>query len=115
MKSKWEDWVTLVLGVWLIISPYVLGFTGVARTDAVIVGVVVVLVSVWALFVPTSQGAEWCDLLLGVGLFVAPWVLDFSPNTAADWNAWIVGALLVVLSGAALPDAARLARGQVIR
>ena len=107
MARKWEDYVNLVLGIWLIVAPFALRFTGTPRNDAIWVGVIVVLVAIWALAMPSSQIAEWSDLLLGIGLFIAPWVLGFSGIPAAAWNAWIVGALIAIFSGVAIPDTAR--------
>ena len=54
MRTLWEEWVTLVLGIWMIISPWVLAYSGNvnARDDAVIVGVIIGAMSIWALAVP---------------------------------------------------------------
>jgi len=50
-QQTWEEWVNLVLGVWLIASPWLLGFSDrpVALGDMVIVGSVIVLLSLWSL------------------------------------------------------------------
>nr|WP_281166742.1 SPW repeat protein [Thermus igniterrae] len=39
----WEEWLNVLLGVWLILSPWLLGFSGVgnAMWNALIVGVLV--------------------------------------------------------------------------
>jgi len=78
MSRKWEDWITLVAGMWLLVAPNALGFSNVARTDAMWVGALILLVGLWALLIPGSRAAEWSALLLGLGLFLAPWVLNFS-------------------------------------
>ena len=48
--AEWEEWVNLVLGLWLIASPWLLGFA--ANMDAmwthVIMGVLIAAVSAWA-------------------------------------------------------------------
>ncbi|YBV95209.1 SPW repeat protein [Phyllobacteriaceae bacterium JZ32] len=50
--AEWEEWANLVLGLWLIISPWVLAFT--ANTSAMwthlIIGVIVAAVSAWAVW-----------------------------------------------------------------
>ncbi|GGJ66785.1 SPW repeat domain-containing protein [Deinococcus aquiradiocola] len=109
MSRKWEDWITLVAGMWLLVAPNALGFGNVARTDAMWVGALILLVGLWALLIPGSRAAEWSALLLGLGLFLAPWVLNFSGQGTPAWNAWVIGALVAVLSGVALPEASRLA------
>lgn len=45
------DWLNAIVGLWLLISPFVLGFSsfvGSAQTDAIIVGIVVIILNVWA-------------------------------------------------------------------
>lgn len=44
------------------------------------------------------------NLLLGAGLFVSPWILKFSNETTASWNAWISGLAIAVLAIAALAN-----------
>jgi hypothetical protein len=41
------------------------------------------------------------NLILGVWLFVTPWIFDFAGG-AAGWNAWIIGALIALIAIAAL-------------
>lgn len=127
---RWQDWVNLVLGVWLFISPWVLNFaagyaTGAApggaaagatapagdalanaSWDAWIFGVVIAVVALSS----TLRVAAWQEwgtlilgLILGVWLFIAPWALAFSGAPAAAWDHWIVGALVFLVSLSALP------------
>ncbi|BCP65887.1 SPW repeat protein [Thermus thermophilus] len=44
---KWQDWANLVLGLWLVLSPWILGFSGTssATWNAVIVGLLVGLLA----------------------------------------------------------------------
>lgn len=50
--AAWEEWVNLVLGAWLLVSPWVLGYsTSAAMTlNAVIAGVLLVVFAAWILF-----------------------------------------------------------------
>jgi hypothetical protein len=45
--------------------------------------------------------------LAGIGLFVMPWLLGFATATAAAWNAWIVGAAVLVVALFALYQVAQ--------
>jgi hypothetical protein len=47
----WEEWTKVVLGVWLLASPWLLGFSHqtVAADNIMIVGLVVVVLSLWSL------------------------------------------------------------------
>ncbi|MBS3647332.1 SPW repeat protein [Pseudaminobacter sp. 19-2017] len=46
-NQLWEEWVTLVLGAWLIVSPWLLGFAGMRALtcNAVLTGAIVVILS----------------------------------------------------------------------
>ena len=46
------DWINTVLGLWLVVSPFILGYsaTTVALWNGIIVGVVVIVLAVWAAF-----------------------------------------------------------------
>jgi hypothetical protein len=51
-----------------------------------------------------SKTAVACDvinLILGVFLFISPWLFAFAPGHES-WNAWVFGAVIAVLSIAAL-------------
>ncbi len=45
--AEWEEWVSLLLGVWMIVAPWVVGFSGVGVAVAafVVLGIVVALAS----------------------------------------------------------------------
>lgn len=50
--AVWEEWISLLLGLWLIVSPWVLGFSpdkGAMWTH-VILGVVAAAISAWSLW-----------------------------------------------------------------
>ena len=57
----WEEWANVVLGVWLVISPWVLGFSGLgaAMWNAVIVGIVVAVLALWTLGTDKDIGGWW--------------------------------------------------------
>jgi len=100
--TRWQDWVSLVLGVLLFISPWVFSTStnGSSSWNAWIVGVIGVILALWALaFLSTATIAEWISLILGVWLFISPWVLGFAALSSAAWTAWIIGILFVVVNG----------------
>jgi hypothetical protein len=97
--TSWQDWSELVLGLWLLVTPWAVGPGGaVPEWNAWILGAAVVIVALWALAAPVQAAAEIVMDVLGVWLFIAPWVLGFSDLAAQAWNAWIVAVLLVVLA-----------------
>jgi xanthine/uracil permease len=101
--NNWQDWVNLILAVWLFISPWVLNFAGQQRPswDAWIVGIIVGVLSIAAL-TQVQDWEEWINLLLGAWLFISPWVLGFSDNHMISSNAWIVGVLIFLVAASEL-------------
>jgi hypothetical protein len=97
--KRWQDWVELLLGVWLIVSPWVVGFADVevARLNALVLGIAIVAYSLIELGVPKAW-EEWVSAAMGLWLVVSPFVLNFSQQAAATWNAIAVGALLLVFA-----------------
>lgn len=100
MKQRWEDWINLVIGVWLFLSPWILGYIATrnaASWNAFIVGGAFVVFTVWALSIP-KPWEEWINALLGLWLVISPWVLGFAGSMTAMWNALICGAIVLVIS-----------------
>ena len=106
MKTRWQDWLNLVLGLWLFFSPWLLQyFTARPYTDQTIAswnsiffGAAVVVFAAWALFVP-KKWAEWTNLILGLWLIASPWVLGFNAYWVAAANMVSVGLVIAVFSG----------------
>ena len=50
--AEWHDWVNGVLGVWLVISPWILGFAalGAALWNHLVVGLLVVALAAWEIW-----------------------------------------------------------------
>jgi hypothetical protein len=93
--------LNILVSIWLIASPFLLAYSGlsaVAMWDAIIVGVIV-LVLAW-IREANPDGAvwpSWVNALLGLWLIVAPFVLGTSGVSAAiTWNDIVVGILFVV-------------------
>lgn len=124
LSNRWQDWATTILAIWLFISPWVLNFGGSGQGGTVgapgapgagaaggaataalgnavwnawILGVIIFLVSVSAL----SRMEFWqerINAVLGIWVFIAPWVLGFTALAAAAWDHWIVGALVFLIA-----------------
>lgn len=98
MARQWQDWAELVLGVWLFISPWVLGYSdvGAAAGNAYIIGAAIAILAIAELSMP-RRWEEWINLVLGVWLIIAPWVLGFSNVSSAVQNSVVVGIIMIVL------------------
>lgn len=56
-RAVWPSWVNVLLGIWLIISPWVYGFAfHTARvTNSVIFGIVVIILGLWSVFAGRTE------------------------------------------------------------
>jgi SPW repeat-containing protein len=99
----WEDWLGLAVGIWLIASPWVLGYSD--ELTPKLLGVVpgAILVSAELANVEGHTSAEeWVDVLVGVGLVVAPFVFGFDSETIPTGNSIASGLAAMLLAGWAL-------------
>jgi hypothetical protein len=103
--QRWQDWANLILGIWLFISPWILGLIS-PRSGSVgdfwWVGAFIFLLALWSLGMRGPVVAEWLIVLLAIWLFISPWVLGFSHVPRAAWNAWIFGVIAFFLALSAL-------------
>lgn len=96
-RKRWQDWLNLALGIWLLIAPVLIheaGITGTAAWNSYLGGAAVALFAVVALIQPVAW-EEWINLAIGLWLTLAPWFLRFSaeaPNAAA--NQLIIGTII---------------------
>jgi uncharacterized membrane protein HdeD (DUF308 family) len=100
--TRLQDWVTLLAGAYTVTSPIVLSTVGMTGEGKVVVamvtlGVLLALSSIVSLARPNVIATEWATILIGVLLFVAPWVVGYSGLTGAAWTSWLVGAIVVVV------------------
>jgi len=111
--KRWQDWVVLVLGIWLFFSPFVLNYTQTtAAVNAYVIGLAAALFAILALL-DSKLWEEWVNLALGAWLIISPFVLGYSSLATPAWNHVIVGlligadALWVITRRAAMPRATR--------
>ena len=99
MKDRrWQDVTMMILGFWLVLSPFVLQYaalTGIASLNSYVFGLAVVGFAALALYRPQTW-EEWVNLVLGIWLILAPLVLGFRDETVSTANHFIVGLLIVI-------------------
>jgi len=94
--KDWEDWATLVLGLWSAASPWVLPLSdAIAVQNLVAVGFLVIVGEVYTFYTPRIW-EEWINIVLGAWLVVSSWALGISDSRAIT-NTIIVGLLLIAV------------------
>jgi hypothetical protein len=93
-----QDWIILVCGVLLFVSPWAMGFAGdMAAARAAGVGGIVIAAMAIAALVQFAEWEDWVALIAGVLMIVAPWVMGFAAMHYAAW-AFVVLGLIVALA-----------------
>jgi hypothetical protein len=55
--QKWEEWTNALVGIWLVVSPWILNFSSnqMPTWNAVIVGILVLCAAGWELYTLPAQ------------------------------------------------------------
>ena len=80
-----QDWINLICGALLFVSPWALGFSGdlMAARTAWVGGVIIFVMGVAAL-VQFVEWEEWVALIVGALVIIAPWILRFRDGSRGD-------------------------------
>lgn len=98
--KRWQDWLNLLLGVWLFASPWVLKYAddgSPAAKNAWLLGPAIIVVAALAIYLPRAW-EEVVNFVLGAWGVAAPWVLGFVAHKEAMTNTVVVGAVVAVLA-----------------
>lgn len=89
--------LNFLFGIWLIISPYILGYQGAqAKWQSVVAGIVVLILAAVRYFSPAQVWASWVNALVGVWMIISPFATSYN-TTAAYWNQIIFGILIAIV------------------
>ena len=107
LEQRWRkesiiDYIKLALAAFLILTPWIFGFTSVAVVsgNAWISGAVIGLASIAAI-VALAEWEEWVSLALGLWVMISPWVLGFHTTVISAMRADVAVGIAVALIAAA--------------
>ena len=97
--KRWQDQLILLLGLWLIVSPWVYSYPQGSQQmiNAIVSGLVIAVLAAFDLY-KTYFWAVVVNLLLGVWVAVSPWILRLAEQSTLMWNSVIVGIAVAVLA-----------------
>jgi hypothetical protein len=102
IATRWQDCSNLVLGLWLFVSPWVLGYAGgAAAWNAYVLGSGIVLIALLAASMPKAW-EELINTLLGVWLVLSPFVIGFSSMRKVSLHTVLVGILVTAFAAWAM-------------
>lgn len=93
------DVINLMLAVWLFLSPWLAGFTGVtvAAATAWLTAIAIAIVAIAAL-ARLAEWEEWINLVLGIWLLVSPWVIGVASIQGAMMSLLLTGVAVAALA-----------------
>lgn len=98
-----QDWISLVAGAYLTLSPLWVSVGAGGAWAMVLIGLAVVILALVALAMPGAYIDEWVTAAGGVLAFLAPWLFGYADQAGAAWTSWIVGVVVVIAALAAVP------------
>ena len=100
--ARWQDWASFAFGLWLAVSPWIVGYDAdhAGTANAAFVGVALALGAHFEIGLD-ELWTEWLNLAVGLWLLGAPFLLEFA-SSAAMANCVIVGCCVCALAASAL-------------
>jgi hypothetical protein len=92
----WAQILNMILGLWLMAAPDIIGYSGRAADNDNIIGPVIASFSIIALS-GCTRSISMYNLPLGIWLFLAPWFLGYE-DRSATFNDMAVGFLITGFS-----------------
>lgn len=90
--------INIIAGIWLIVAPFILGFSGALRTNDIIFGIVVAILALIRVSMPEdAPWLSWLNMIFGIWLFLSPFFIGYL-MVAALWNNIILGIVVAVLA-----------------
>jgi hypothetical protein len=105
MKTqKTLSWLVALVGLWELIAAFSIGFSAspAALWNAIIIGIALIVLGAWAAISnedATDKTLDWLNVVLGVWLIIAPFILGYRSVAAVMANDVIVGVVVAALAG----------------
>lgn len=96
--KRWQDQLVLILGIWIIISPFVFSYpygSG-GAINAYCSGALMVILAAVSM-AGTFPWAVGLNVLLSIWVIVCPWVVNDIPDTSFDANEISAGIVSIIL------------------
>lgn len=95
------SWINVLLGIWVIISPFLVQFARIpaAMWNNVIVGIVIAILALIRSSTPRQSGWSWANVILGIWMIISPFALG-AMTTAILWNNIILGIVIAIVAAA---------------
>jgi hypothetical protein len=99
--------VNVLLGLWLIVFPWIVGAPGPnVATSGIAAGVLTLLFAVLRFARKHSTGMSWANVLIGAWTMMTPWAFGENSADIRTFNYVVVGLLIVAMEAYSLTSSA---------
>jgi len=97
--KRWQDWVNLLLGLWLFFSPWALDYANhqYAAWNAYVMGAGIFVFAAIAAYMPKAW-EEMINTGFGVWLVLSPYILGFASQTTVALHTVVFGVLVTAFA-----------------
>jgi hypothetical protein len=97
-SKRWQDGLILLLGVWLFVSPWVMGYPSdsPAAVNAFVAGAILAALAAFDLY-KTYVWAVLVNIVVGAWVAASPWVVDVVADGPMSMSMLVVGIATIVL------------------
>jgi hypothetical protein len=93
----WTLLASSLLGVWLMFTPALFGSSGAMANSDHLIGSLLVTFSIMAM-AEVGRSLRFINVLFGLWLIAAPWLLSGVGSQTALWNSVVVGIVVILLA-----------------
>lgn len=101
-QARAASGINILLGLWLLASPWVFGYQTVgtaAMLNSVVVGALIAVVAAGRLAsLRTSVGLSWVNVVLALWTIASPWVYGYAANIGGVRDNVILGVIMAALA-----------------
>jgi hypothetical protein len=96
----WPALINTLLGLWLIVSPTILQYGGVAATNDVALGITIVCITLGSIILlPEFTTTSWLVLFSGIWVVFAPVTFGYQQLQMVATNDVAIGLLVTIVAG----------------
>ena len=99
-RAKSASGINLVLGAWLIASPWIFGYSTIdaAAWDSVVVGAIILIIGLTRVVSLVGPALARVNIVLGLWTIASPWIFGYAAGGPAMWNSVAVGVVVTLLA-----------------
>jgi SPW repeat len=103
-QARTASGINLVLGAWLIASPWIFGYYASAGPlsagtwNSVVVGALILVIGLTRVVSLVGPGLARVNVVLGLWTIASPWIFGYAAGEPAMWNSIVVGIVITLLA-----------------